>query len=181
MQSTFFKNFITLTIFSSILMFTNLATAATPEVGQTYFTQHNFLFEKGRHITTNYGRGELVPVNSEVTVKSIRRNKMVLTFQGQEITIDNVTKHTMKSLEEVGDLLLSSSRVNVGGNFANDIRLGVMRLGMTKAEVIMTRGYPPAHKTVSTESDLWVYWNSRFVQMSLAFENGKLARGRGLR
>lgn len=157
------------------------ATAAIPEVGQSYYTKHGFFFEKGRHITTNYGRGEFVPANSQVQVKTIKGKKMVLVYNGQDISIQNVAKHTKVDINEIADRLLSVTPVTIGGQYAKDIRFGVMRLGMTKAEVIMTRGYPPAHKTPDTDYDLWVYWSSRFVQLSLAFENGRLVQGRGLR
>lgn len=155
--------------------------AANPEIGQSYYTAHGFFFEKGRHITTNYGRGEFVPANSQVQVKSIKGKRMVLVYKGQDITIENVAKHTLADINEIGDRMLSNSQVSVGGQYSNDIARGNLRLGMTKAEVIKARGYPPAHKTPDTDLDLWVYWSSRFVQLSLAFENGRLARGRGLR
>lgn len=175
------RKLISFVVLVCLCALTSIANAANPEVGKSYFTKHNFMFEKANHITTNYWRGELVPINSEVQVKSIRGNKMVLTYKGQDVTIENATKYTKKSIEEVGDRLLSTTPVKVGGKFANDIRLGEMRLGMTKDEVIMTRGYPPAHKTTSTDANLWTYWSSRFVQLSIVFENGKLVQGRGLR
>lgn len=164
-----------------MLIFSSGTYSAEPVVGNTYFTKHNLKYEKGRHITTNYWRGDFLPVNSQVQVKSIKGNRMVLGYNGQDITIENVEKYTKKSVQEVADRMLSISQVNTGGPFANDIKFGEVRLGMTKDQVIMTRGYPPEHKTMSTEMDTWVYWSSRFVQISYVFENGKLARGRGLR
>ncbi|MBX2848662.1 MAG: DUF2845 domain-containing protein [Acidiferrobacterales bacterium] len=165
----------------SALFFVSSSQAALPEVGNSYYTQHGFFFEKGKHITTNYGRGEFVPANSQVQVKSVKGKRMVLTYKGQDITIENAEKYTNKSITEVGDRMLSNTPVAIGGRFAKDIAMGVMRLGMTKDEVIQTRGYPPAHKTPSTDYDTWVYWSSRFVQLSLVFENGRLTQGRGLR
>lgn len=155
--------------------------AAQPVVGKTYHTAYNFMFEKGRHVTTNYWRGEMIPVNTKVTVQSIGKKKMVLSVNGQEIKILNVAKHTKKTMEEVADKLLSNNPVSLGGEFAKSIKYGEMRLGMTKNEVIKTRGYPPAHKTFSTDSDRWTYWSSKFVQRSLIFRDGKLVEGRGLR
>ena len=162
-----------------LVSFASLVNAA-PEVGKTYYTKHNFKFEKGRHVTTNYWRGELISLNSKAKVISMGGKKMVLEINGQNITILNVAKHSKKSLEQVADNLLSTKPVSLGKKFANDIKFGNLRLGMTKKQAIMTRGYPPAHKTPSTESNLWVYWSSKFIQLSLAFENGKISRGRGL-
>lgn len=181
MKEINFKYLILLFSLATSLLFVASAQAAMPEVGKSYYTKHGFFFEKGRHLTTNYGRGEFAPVNSQVQVKSIKGKKMVLVYKGQDISIENVEKHSNKTLTEVGDLMLSTSPVNVGGQFAKDISLGVMRLGMTKDEVIQARGYPPAHKTPSTEYDTWVYWSSRFVQISIVFENDRLTEGRGLR
>jgi len=164
-----------------LLSFVSLANAATPVVGNTYYTKHNFKFEKGRHVTTNYWRGQLISINSKAKVISMSGKKMVLEINGQNIGIVNVAKHSQKSLEQVASNLLSSKPVSIGKKFANDIKFGNLRLGMTKKQVLMTRGYPPAHKTPSTESNLWVYWSSKFVQHSLAFENGRISRGRGLR
>ena len=60
------------------------------------------------------------------------------------------------------------------------IKNGVLKIGMTKAQVIMARGYPPAHETPSLDLDTWKYWSSRFVTQSIVFENGVLDRGRGI-
>jgi len=161
--------------------FSTSSYAAGIEIGKTYFTKHNFMFEKGRHITTNYWRGDLMPINTQVTVVSLGKKKMVLSAKGGEVTISNVAKHTKKSLQEVADRMLSDQPVLVGGPFAKDVKFAEVRLGMNKADVIRTRGYPPAHKTYSTESDRWIYWSSRFVQQTLIFENNRLVEGRGLR
>ena len=54
-----------------LAMFSTKAFAVVPEIDKSYFTKHNFMFEKGRHVTTNYWRGELVPINSKVNVLAI--------------------------------------------------------------------------------------------------------------
>lgn len=180
-MNTMFKKSLFFIASLFLLSQTSVVSAAQPVVGKSYYTAYNLMFEKGRHITTNYWRGELLPINSLVKVVSISKKKMVLDYKGFEIAVVNVPKHTKKTIEEVADKLLSTSQVSLGKRFAKDIKYGEMRLGMTKSEVIKTRGYPPAHQTYSTESDRWTYWSSRFVQMSLVFENGKLTRGRGLR
>jgi len=165
----------------SLSLYTSHSFAEVPQVGGTYFTKYNFKFEKGRHVTTNYWRGELVPVNSKIEVVSFDAKKMDILVNGQQVRILNVKKHSQKTMEEVADNLLSRSPVSVAGKFSKDVLGGQLRLGMTKAEAIMTRGYPPAHKTYSTEADRWTYWSSRFIQMSILFENNRLTKGRGLR
>ena len=175
------KRLITLSTFLSLIFFSLTATAAIPVEGKTYFTQHNLMYEKNRHVTTNYWRGELLPINSKVDVLKIGRKKMTLKYKGQVITILNVPKHTKKSTIEIAERMLSTSPVKVSGKFAKSIKFGEMRLGMTKKQVLQARGYPPGHKTISIESDVWTYWSSKFVQRRLIFENNRLTQGRGLR
>lgn len=177
-QLTRFTQICLAVILFSFVGFTN---AATPTVGKTYFTKHNFKFEKGRHLTTNYWRGQLVPLNSTAKLISMGGKKMIIEVNGQKITFVNVAKHTQRTIEEIAGNLLSTKRTPISKKFANDIKFGTLRLGMSKKQAIQTRGYPPRHKTPSTESDLWVFWSSRFVQRSIAFANGKINRGRGLR
>lgn len=175
------KYFISVCTLLMIAMFSTNAFAVVPEIDKSYFTKHNFMFEKGRHVTTNYWRGELVPINSKVKVLAIGGKTMTVEYKGQIIKIKNIAKHTKKTIEQIADNLLSATPVNVSGKFAKSIQFGEMRFGMTKQEVLMTRGYPPAHKTISTESDRWIFWSSRFVQQTIIFENGRLTQGRGLR
>ena len=163
------------------LCFTTTASAVVPQKGGSYFTKHNIFFEKGRHVTTNYSRGDLLPINTKVTIVKISSKRMTLESEYGVVTLVNAKKHTRKTMEEIADRFLSLTPRKLKGRFAKDITYGEMRLGMSKKQVIMARGYPPAHKTYSTESDRWTYWTSKFVQRSIIFENNRLVRGRGLR
>ena len=173
-----------------ILSFSNLTNAAdiwpamiTPEVGKTYYTRYNFMFERGKHATTNYWRGELVPLNTEVTLVSVGGKKMVLDMDGVRVTFVNARKHTQRGTEKIASELLSPTKIpleRLPEELREDILSGVMRLGMTKEQVLMTRGYPPRHKTSSIKANTWVYWSNKFVKRSLVFRKGKLTQGRGL-
>ena len=181
MKKIKFNNLFLLFSFCACYLFLSVANAAIPEIGQNYYTKVGFYFEKGKHVTTNYSRGEFVPANSLVEVKSIKGKKMVLSYKGQDISIQNIEKYSKKNIDEIADRMLSVTPITISGQFAKDISHGEMRLGMTKAEVIMTRGYPPAHKTPDIDYDRWIYWTSRFVKLTLVFENDRLIEGRGLR
>ncbi|MGH1542216.1 MAG: hypothetical protein ACRBHB_17440 [Arenicella sp.] len=174
------------------LMVLGLSTAAqaaiqpkmiTPVEGNQYYTRYNFMVEKGRHVTTNYWRGELFPVNTKVTLVTLGKKTIVLEVDGRTIKIVNAKKHTQRGTDKIAAELLSDRKIplkRLSAQRRDDITSGILRLGMTKEQVLMTRGYPPRHKTPSTKGSRWVYWSSRFVQRSLVFENGKLSRGRGI-
>jgi len=156
-----------------------------PAVGQDYVTRYTFRHEKNEHITTNYGRGVVVPINTPVKIVSMSGSLLVLKRgdTGQEIKVKNEEKYTKKSIKEIAALMLASDKTpieQVPEPFATAIRNGEMRKGMTKELVLMARGYPPAHETPSIEGDRWVYWSSRFVKQTIVFTDGRLSEGRGL-
>lgn len=173
-----------LSLFISELAIAEIQPAAiTPEAGQTYFTRYNFWVEKEKSAATNYARGELIPFNTQATLESVGKKKIVLNVDGRKLTIVNVRKHTQRDSAEIAAELLSPGKLSLGGiptERRNDMESGILRLGMDKEQALITRGYPPRHKTPSTKANAWVYWSSRFVQQTVVFEDGKLTRGRGL-
>lgn len=156
-----------------------------PAVGRDYFTRFTFRTEKGRHVTTNYARGDIVPINTPVKLVSMAGSKLVLkrTDNGQEIKVENEQKYSKKSIQEIAGVMLAEQKTpieQVPEPFLSAIRNGEMRKGMTKELVLMARGYPPAHETPSTDLDRWIYWSSRFVKQTIVFSDGRLSEGRGL-
>ena len=156
-----------------------------PVVGQDYVTRFTFRHEKNEHVTTNYGRGVVVPINTPVKIVSMSGSLLVLKRgdTGQEIKVKNEEKYTKKNIKEMAALMLASDKTpieQVPEPFATAIRNGEMRKGMTKELVLMARGYPPAHETPSIEGDRWVYWSSRFVKQTIVFTDGRLTEGRGI-
>lgn len=156
-----------------------------PEVGKDYFTRYTFREEKNEHSTTNYARGNIVPINTPVKLLSINGSKLILKRldTGEDVKVENEPKYTKKSVPEIAALMLSAEKTrleHLPEEVAAAIRNGEMRKGMTKELVLMARGFPPAHETPSVESDRWVYWSSRFVKQTVVFSNGRLSEGRGL-
>jgi hypothetical protein len=54
------------------------------------------------------------------------------------------------------------------------IKEGRLVVGMSKPAVIMSRGYPPEHRTPSLDVSPWVYWEARFRTKAVYFgEDGR--------
>jgi hypothetical protein len=47
---------------------------------------------------------------------------------------------------------------------------------MTRDQVLMSLGYPPAHRTPSLSASTWTYWQNRWVTMVVAFEGDRVSR-----
>lgn len=156
-----------------------------PQAGKEYYLRHCIWYENGTHDTTNYTRGALLPINTKVTLVEFSDGMVSIRVNstGEIVKIRNRDKYTKKSMNAIARNMLSASEVSlksVSKEFAEAIRNGEMKLGMTKQEVLMARGWRPAHKTSSLDQNTWVYWTSRFVTFTIVFKDGKLAEGRGL-
>lgn len=153
------------------------------EVGNEYYTRFTFFYERGTFKATNYRRGTPVPINTPARLVSVGTKEFVISVAGEQVKVENIPEYTGASTPEFASKMLSPRPTPIegyGSRMASDIRSGTMRLGMTKEQVILTRGYPPMHETPSTESDRWVYWSSRFVKQTIVFYDGILSEGRGI-
>lgn len=157
----------------------------TPKVGETYYTRFSFHYERGRYLTTNYARGTLLPLNTKVRLLSIEDDELELQVaeSGEKIDIENVRKYSGEDISGIAKRMLAAKATDLepfDDETESAIQSGTLRMGMTKQQVILARGYPPAHETASTESDRWVYWSSRFVKHTLVFKDNRLVEGRGI-
>lgn len=161
----------------------------TPETGNTYYTRFTFHHERDRHNATNYSRGLIWPINTEVKLVSMserRRGSFVLerTDNGEQITVKNVPKFTQVSLNELASRMLSDQQTpldHLSPELQTAVKAGQLRLGMDKETAVMARGYPPGHETPTLDLDIWKYWVNRFVHLTVVFEDGVIVEGRGLR
>ena len=153
-----------------------------PTIGQEYYTRYCFKFEDGEWETTNYWRGELVPINSKVTLVKLKGERFTLRIHGSGKTVEvkNVVKYTNRSARQIARELLADRPTMIekyGTEMAETIKGGIPRRGMTKTQLLLTRGYPPRHETPGLESPSWRYWSSRFVNSAFVFENGVITDG----
>ena len=67
------------------------------------------------------------------------------------------------------------SRLPSDASIRDAVREGRLVAGMTKDEAVMARGYPPAHRTPSTDADEWLYYASYNRCERVRFANGRIA------
>jgi len=158
------------------------ATSSSPipqKEGKTALTQINMWSYKGELETTHYAVDTLIPVNSEVQI--LDTSGSTITFRvvdtGMEVTLVNKQKYTGMGIDGIYDRYFGDSKVNLS-KFSNlereAIENGRVVPGMSKDAVLVARGYPPAHRTPSLESDSWRYWQSRFNTIVVNFDDGKV-------
>ncbi len=146
----------------------------------TYYAQHSFYVYKGKHVTTNYHTGMLVPINSPIKITSEGRKKIKIELpdlDNTEVVIVNAKKHTQKNMQEIKERMFGTKKVNLkksSKSVRDAILSGQVIEGMTKKETILAYGYPPTHVTPTTVANQWTYWVSKWNRIIVNFENDKI-------
>lgn len=146
--------------------------------GDVLYTRFSLYYENDRHVTTNYRRGQFLPVNTPVTFLKSSRNEIDVALQGgQELTLENVRDYSGEDLAGVFRRTLSPSQTDLS-QFSEleqkSIETGQAKIGMSKAAILIALGYPPKHQTPTLEGDSWRYWSSRYGTFIVRFEDEKV-------
>jgi hypothetical protein len=174
------------TALSGTLILTASTYAAKPKgigdvtPGKTLYTQFSLFYEKNRHLTTNYRRGTLVPVNTAVEfVKAEGKNIEVVLPDGQKLKISNVVNFSGENLDGIFNRTFAAKPLNLSSFSTAEqkaIMAGEVVVGMCKAAVIAALGYPPKHKTASLDLNQWQYWQSRFDTIIVYFDKDRVTQ-----
>jgi hypothetical protein len=150
------------------------------EKGEKLYTQFSLYYEKDHHITTNYRKGTLVPVNTEVEFVKATKKRITVKIPSYNATVDFENEEDYSGQKIDGIFKRTFARQPVSLDPFNDqekssIKKGAVEVGMSKDAVIKAMGYPPQHKTPTLEMDQWRYWKNRFDTMLVIFEKGKVS------
>jgi hypothetical protein len=144
-----------------------------------YYTQQNMWIFKGTTSTANYAVDALVPVNSKVEVLRENKKKMELMLSDTKTKFAVVlAKKSQKSMAEIKARMLGDKPVDLAKFSAASqmsIKSGQVKPGMTRAEVLVARGYPPEQSTISLDSDAWRYQQSKWNAIVVEFDGGNVS------
>ncbi len=145
----------------------------------TLYTQVGMWTEKGNVIATNYSRGEHIPVNSPVQITEMSASTITFHYGGRNIKLKNIEKYTKVDVAGLMTRTFAEKQVNLTQFSALEktaIEQGDVVIGMTKDAVIISRGFPPAHRTANLKLDSWRFWQNRFGTIVYEFEQGKVSK-----
>jgi len=144
-------------------------------IGQEYYTQHSIRYERGAYQTTNYQRGALLPINSPVTFVASNSRRLKLTLEnGQELLVNNMSRHTGQTMEQGFDRLLGAEPVDLSRFTADEqaaIVDGKIEHTMSREAVLAAVGHPPITGTSSLEQHTWKYWSNKFATFQVVFDD----------
>jgi len=174
------------------------AKVESPLNGQVRYTCCNIRYEKPDISDVNYQQGAIIPYGTRVQIIEVRKNEVKFLPVGHpEMTL--VYKHGRKvyPFEQYLDRIFLTNPPTLAGSsapvaaakgkkkaaaapsankFAKQIEQGLVEPGMTKAEVLMALGYPPAHRTPSLEQPIWTYWRNRWDVFMVYFDGDRVDR-----
>lgn len=148
--------------------------------GKEVYTKIGMWIDKGRHLTANYKQGTFIPANARLEIASSSDKSINLRIPNERVhfKVFNRRKHTNLDIRGVYERYFSPKPIKTRGlkDFEIEaIKNGEIKKEMSKEAVLMARGYPPAHRTPSTERDEWIYWERSRDRIRVEFENGKVA------
>ena len=170
----------------------------SPLNGQFRYTCCNIRYEKNEITDVNYLQGGIMPFGTRVQIIEVKKNAVKFLPEGHpEMTL--VYRHGKKVypfeqyldrifLTEPPRLAAASAPAATskkkkgaaaaapGNKFAKQIEQGIVEPGMTKADVLLAIGYPPAHRTASIEQPIWTYWRNRWDVFMVYFDGDKVDR-----
>jgi hypothetical protein len=155
---------------------------ANPMTGTTRYLCCNFYYEKTKTNDTNYQVGTKVPFGTHVYIERVRRDSVDFTPEGHP-TVTLIYKQGDRTvpfdayLERLFVERDPRGRLRkVNAKRVEAIERGTIEKGMTREQVMMARGIPPAHRTPDLESPTWTYWQNRWDTLVVYFVGDKVDR-----
>jgi hypothetical protein len=151
-----------------------------PATGESRYLCCNLRYERNAITDVNYQVGTLIPVGTRVHITAAGGNRVTFEAEGHPpLTV--VFKYGRKALtfDEYLDRLLvrDDPRAKLpAGKVRTLVEAGDVEPGMTRDQVIMSLGYPPAHRTPALSAATWTYWQNRWVTMVVAFDGDRVSR-----
>ncbi|MDX2167882.1 MAG: hypothetical protein SF182_12485 [Deltaproteobacteria bacterium] len=136
-------------------------------LGQSRFLCCTMAFKGGKATDANYRydgwRTEMLPAGTPVKVTGVGRDRATIeTAAGASYTLYLEYGNATLDTDAYFNALLPASDPTAGLSDAMRaaVHSGSLAVGMTRAQAIAVRGYPPRHKTAELEQMQWYYYDS---------------------
>ena len=147
------------------------------------FLAHNVWVEEGG-VATPINRqqtGRLVPFGTEVKLMEAKEGKLVLKVVGSNdtlIIVNDKSETCVSDREAFLHMLGRGGKTSLSDGVAPEtlakIELGLVEVGMTKDEVLLSQGVPMKGRTPLLDSDTWTYHIAEQKLRRVIFKNGKV-------
>jgi hypothetical protein len=144
-----------------------------PVTSQFRYLCCNLHYDKREITDMNYLRGKVIPFGSRVQILAVGEDRVEFEAPGEQpITLVLQYGAERMSMDEYLDRIFlvddpytrlpklppDAKRAREVDRTRRLVEEGTISVGMTRAEVLMAIGYPPAHRTPSLDASPWRYW-----------------------
>ena len=155
---------------------------ASPLTGTSPYLCCNLWFEKPKLNDGTWQVGTKIPFGTRVHVEHVWTNAVQFTPEGFP-TLTLSYKYGDKAVPfetYLNQLFVAtdprSKLKKVPAKRVQAIEQGLIEPGMTKDQVLMARGIPPAHRTPALQSSSWTYWTNHWDSSVVYFQGDKVDR-----
>jgi outer membrane protein assembly factor BamE (lipoprotein component of BamABCDE complex) len=158
------------------------ADTPNPLDGQFRHTCCNIHYEKDVINDANYQKGTLIPFGTRVQIIQVRSNAVKFKPEGHPPLVWQLRFGRKNlSMDQAVDRLFVADDPRAKLRKTPDktrklIEQAAVEPGMTREQVLMSLGYPPAHRTPSLDVPTWTYWQNRVVTFQVFFDGDKVDR-----
>ncbi len=152
-----------------------------PATNEFRYTCCNMHFEHPEISDANYQVGTLLPLGTRVQILKVGKDS--IRFQpagGQPMSLevrygkDTPIDEYLARWFPTTDPRLALQKVPAKRR--KPIEQSTVEAGMTRQEVLMALGYPPAHRTPALTQNDWHFWQNRWHQFVVFFDGDKVDR-----
>jgi len=177
--------------FAALLAACKGADVPHPMTNESRYLCCNLHYEKTEISDANYLKGTLIPFGTRVQVLEVKKSSVKFQADGHP-PITLVLKYGKDAIgmDQYLELIFlredphaklpkpgkDKKQAAVAERTRKLIEEGTVEPGMTKDEVVMALGYPPAHRTPSLSSPNWTYWANRWATFEVYFDGDKVSR-----
>jgi hypothetical protein len=158
----------------------------SPEVlhqwqSRTLYTCCNIHYERDEINDANYYVGSVLPFGTSAVAEKATSDS--LTFRAGAIPLTLIHAYGAQqesSQQYFSKILVETDPRATFAAFPKQVQDAItdsrVEVGMTRPQVIMSLGYPPTHRTASTDLNTWTYWYNRWVTYQVVFgADGKVS------
>ena len=149
--------------------------------GRTLYTCCNIHYEGGDVTDANYVVGSTLPFGSPVVVEKMTSDSATLRSGATQLTLYQSYGRDQESAQQYfNKIFVETDPRAVFATWPKQVQSAItdgrVERGMTRPQVIMSLGYPPTHRTASTDLNTWTYWYNRWVTYQVQFgDDGKVS------
>jgi len=154
--------------------------APHPATAESRFTCCNIYYEQDEIPDTLWKVGTMIPLGTPVRILAVRKDRIEFEATGHRpITLVLKYGKNAKSIDQYLDEMFPTQNPRVRlakmkPKTQQLIEQGGVENGMTKEQVKMSLGVPPAHRTPSLDASQWHYWQNRWHQFIVFFDGDKV-------